>query len=123
MSKKFRIFQVHPSDRCYQGSVWDKPVKPWVPVKAKQLTEFHVDEGRCWMSISEEEYQEVQRIRTEKAKKHNKVVIDPIELVKQFKQYTFTAKSDNPEDDEVLINLGDVEKVLTEVINMEGINI
>jgi len=112
MSKKIRIFQVHPGDRTYQGSIWDTPVKPWIPSGAKQLTEFEVDAGMQWMSVTEDEYQDIQKSKMENAKDQGKIIISPEKLIRAIKEYSFLVKGDK---EELCVNIEDIKIALAEL--------
>ena len=112
MKNKIRIFQVHPGDRTYQGSIWDIPSKPWIPSDAKQLTEFEVDEGRSWMSVTEEEYQDIQKKKMVNAKEEGKIITTPEKLIRAIKEYSFLVKGDK---EELCVNIEDIKIALAEL--------
>jgi len=109
---KFRIFQVYPSSRTYQGSIWDSPRKPWIPSGAKQVAEFNIDNGRNWMSVSEDEYQEIEQAKRKHAKANGKIIVSPNELIKAIKEYSFLVKGDK---EELCVNIEDIKKAFAEL--------
>jgi len=109
---KFRVFQVHPNDRTYQGSIWDSPVKHWIPSGSKQVAEFEIDNGYNRMTVSEDEYQEIEQAKQAQAKANGKIVASPTELIKAIKEYSFLVKGDK---DERCVNIEDIKKALAEL--------
>lgn len=70
---KFYIFQVHSSDTTYRGSIWDTHRKPWIPNRAKLLSDFKLDDGYSYMVVSQKELDEINKIKEEnKIKKQQK---------------------------------------------------
>lgn len=74
--KKFYVFSVNADDRTYRGSIWDSPVKPWVPYGSELLTEFELDGNKSYMVVNQEDLDEINKIKEEneikrKSKKYN----------------------------------------------------
>jgi hypothetical protein len=73
---KFYVFEIDVEDRTYLGSIWDEPRKPWVPYGAKLIGEFEVSKNKRYMTISQEQLDEINKIKDDRkreqdAKKYN----------------------------------------------------
>jgi len=60
---KFYVYQIHPGDTTYRGSIWDSPQKPWVPDSAKLIGEFEVGRGWRYMTVSQDDLDEINEIK------------------------------------------------------------
>ncbi len=69
------IYQIHSSDRIYRGSTWHQE-GPWIPDSAKLVGEFEISSGNMYMTVTQEELDEINEIKLQRkikedAKKYN----------------------------------------------------
>jgi hypothetical protein len=69
--RKFYIFEVHPNDQKYRGSIWDNTQKKWIPNRAKLIGKFNIKDNRQYMIVSQEELDEINKIKDDRKREQD----------------------------------------------------